>query len=478
MIFQNLYINALLGKTEHFMRRTTKYFFVGMTLAVSYAIIFFSVSFLINTGSAQLSTIYVPKVNGAPNFATPNGPGSEPFWSTVQAHPVPLEQTVEYPGSPAGYTSSVTVKMAWANVSGTSELIILMMFANDGSGANWNGNQPVPIVNSTLQSYKGSNSPMYPNATVAEFCGINTNASNPRCQGVAYPGNTALPLAIGSSYIYPEQATVILGIAPGAGTDTWYQVSYKPKMVVGTSGALSTGTGGAAEMWTWASNPTDNSSQDTGYPGLKFPNGTSMDPSDFGMAKHASYAMDGYTNGSSYYQIGGMPNSSPFPFQNVAYLENSNASQIGPVVSAWNPFEVQAKSIYSSTANTWTVEFVRNLTTTSAMGESSLQEQLNPKAPYNYHIAFAVSQGQMSQTYLLYYNSVSFWWAFNFISPSGFNPSQYTATSTFAPFSGLILVFFIMSYLAQSTVPTSRKFVFGRFENFKPLLFFYNDGQP
>ena len=447
------------------MRRTTKYFFVGMTLAISYAIIFLSVSFLINSGSAQLSTIYVAKVNGTPNFVT--GPGSESFWNTVQAHPIPLEQTVEYPGSPAGYTSSVTVKMAWTDSTGTPELLILMTFPNDGSGANWNGNQPVPIVNSTIQNYKGSNSPMFPNATAAEFCGINSNANNTSCQGVSYPGNTAIPLAIGSSYIYPEQASVILGISPGAGTDTWYQVSYKPKMVVGSAGALSTGTGGAAEMWTWASNPTDNSSQDTGYPGIKFPNGTSMDPSDFGMAKHASYAIDGYTNGSAYYQIGGMPGSSPFPFQNTANLESSNLTQVGSVVSAWNPFEVQAKANYSSSANSWTVEFVRNLTTTSALGENSLQEQLNPNAAYNYHIAFSVSQGQMSQTYLLYYNSVSFWWAFNFVSASGFNPSQYTATSSFAPFSGLIVAFFLIAYIARKTEFLDRKFEFKEINSFK-----------
>jgi hypothetical protein len=434
------------------MKRTTKYFFTGMTLAIGYAIIFLTVSFLINSGSAQLNTIYVPKVSGTPNFSAPGGPGSESFWSNVQAHTIPLEQSVPYPGSPSGFTDSVIVKMAWTNSTGIPEIMIVMTFDNVGSGANWNGNQPIPIVNSTLQGYPGSNSPMFPNATTAEFCGINTNASNPRCLGVAYPGNTVLPLAIGSKYIYPEQASVILGIAPGAGTDNWYQVSYKPKMVEGTSGALSTGTGGAAEMWTWSSNPTDNSSQDSGYPGLKFPNnGTNVDPSNFGMPKHASYAIDGYTNGSSYYQIGGLPNSSPWPIANEAYLMNSNISQIGPVVSAWNPFEVQAKAAYNSAANTWTVEFFRNLTTTSANGENSVQEQLDPKASFNYHIAFAVSQGQLSQTYLLYYNSVSFWTAFNFVSTSGFNPSQYTANSSFAPFSGLIVAFFLIGYLCQKS---------------------------
>ncbi len=435
------------------MRRTSKYFFVGMALVFSYVIIFFGVSFLINAGSQQLNTIYVPEVkNAAPNFAAP---GTESFWNSVKAQPVPLEQTVEYPGSPAGFTNSITVKMAWTNSTKTPELMVLLTFPNvGGSTANWNGNVAggIPIVNSTLLHYPGANKPIFPNATAAEFCGTNSNASNPSCLGVAYPGDTALPLAIGSSYIYPEQASVLFGIAPGAGTDNWYQVSYKPKMVVGTSGALSTGTGGAAEMWTWASNPTDNSSQDAGYPGLKFPNGTAMDPSFFGMPRHASYAIDGYTNGSSYYQIGGMPGSSPYPFLNSAYLETANLSSVGAVspASAWNPFEVQAKGTYSSNGNSWTVEFVRNLTTSSANGENSVQQQFNTNALYNYHVAFAISQGQMSQTYLLYYNSVSFWWAFNFHSPSGFNPSQYTASSSFAPFTGVIFVVLFFAYFSRN----------------------------
>ena len=101
-----------------------------------------------------------------------------------------------------------------------------------------------------------------------------------------------------------------MGMSPGANTDAWYAVSYKPKMVMGTAGALDTGSGGQAEFWMWSSNPTDNSSQDAGYPGLMFPNGTAMSTSSFGLPPRASYAIDGYSNASGFYHLGGMPNSS------------------------------------------------------------------------------------------------------------------------------------------------------------------------
>ncbi|MHB1908719.1 MAG: DOMON domain-containing protein [Nitrososphaerales archaeon] len=434
------------------MRRTSRYFFIGMTLAIVYALIFFSVSFLINAGSNQLSTIYVPQVKGQPSFSNP---GQEAFWNTVQAHVVPLIEANSYPGSPAGGTSTVTVKMAWENVTGTAQLLVLMTFANAGSSANWVGNQPVPIVNNTSYNNVGHYTKMYANSTC-------TNPSS-SCYGGFYPQDVGfLPLAIGSSYIYPEQAIVMLGMAPGAGTDTWYAVSYKPKMVLGTSGALGTGTGGAAELWVWSSGSTDNSSQDTNYPGLKLPNGTNLDPSMYGMPKHASYAVDGYSNASSFYQLGGLPNSSPYPYQNVAALETSNTSILNSTSVApsdtWNPFEVQAKGNYN-TGNSWTVEFMRPLSTPKALGENNLQLQMDPTSPYNYHVAFAVSQGQLSQTYLIYYNSVSFWWSFNFVNPSGFNePATNPANSFAAPLSSIMVAMFLLAFVGSKTAfaPTKK----------------------
>ncbi|MGI0085869.1 MAG: hypothetical protein ACREBQ_12385, partial [Nitrososphaerales archaeon] len=242
----------------------------------------------------------------------------------------------------------------------------------------------------------------------------------------------------------------------------WYAVSYKPKMVLGTSGALGTGGGGNAELWLWSSNPTDNSPLDTGYPGLHYPNGTAVSTAAFGLPAGASYAIDGYTNASSFYQIGGLPGpkSSQFPYINTASTETNNLSSIS-TAQLMNPFEVQAKGNYGS--GTWTVEYVRALTTPATYGENAVQMQMNPKQGGNYHIAFAVSQGQASQTYLIYYNSVSFWWAFNFVSPSGFNSPANPTTSS-APLSSIVVAVFLLAFLGRKTVfaPPS-KFALSRF---------------
>lgn len=240
------------------------------------------------------------------------------------------------------------------------------------------------------------------------------------CYGGLYPQDVGFyQLAQGTQYTYPEQATVILGIVPGANTSGWYQVSYKPKLIPGTSGALQTGSGGSAELWTWSSNPTDNSSQDAGYPGLKYPNGTAVSTANFGLPQHASYAIDGYANSTSYYQIGGIPGSSQFPYINTAGLYGPSANV---TTQFMNPFMVQAKGVYNAQSNTWTVEYVRALSTSalSSHGEDSYQLQMNPKSTSDYYIAFEISQGNGSETYLIYYGSVSFWWAFNFQANNGF----------------------------------------------------------
>lgn len=443
-----------------FMRRTTRYFFVGMSLVIIYALVFFSVSFLINVGSNQISTIYVAQVNGAPNLTNP---GSEPFWSKLQTYTVPLIEANSYPGSPSGYTDTVQVQMAWTNVTGTADLLVKMTFANycpsyiSSCGPSYGSSVSTPVVNNT--SYpNGKLSPMYANSSC-----LYTFSS---CYGGFYPQDVGfLPLAIGSNYIYPEQAIVMLGITPGALADTWYAISYKPKMVLGTTGALGTGGGGNAELWLWSSNPTDNSSLDSGYPGMHYPNGSAVSTAAFGLPARASYAIDGYTNASSFYQIGGLPgaNSSQFPFINTAGTETSNASTVSLAGGLMNPFEVQAKGVYNS--GSWTVEYVRALSTPSALGENQYQMQINPNQAGNYHIAFAVSQGQASQTYLIYYNSVSFWWAYNFVSPSGFNSPAYVGNTTTSsvPLSSIMVAVFLLAFLA-------RKSGFGGQAKFPPSL--------
>lgn len=387
------------------MRRDTKYFAVGTVFLVLLLGVFMSTSYIINVGSDQVSTIYVTRVNGSPNFSNP---GSEPFWSSVPTYSVPMIESISYTGSPAGGTTEANVQMAWTDSSGQAELLIRMAFDAPGGFA---ANPPplgIPMLNDTLRNRVF---PMYNSSCAYQFS---------RCFGGSYPQDVGfIPLATGPSHRYPEQAIVILGMAPGAKTNGWYQVSYKPKMVPGTSGALGTGSGGAAEFWIWSRGPTDNSSSDLAYPGVAYPNGTAVDPSVFGMPRHASYALDGYANSSSFYQIGGMPPSAQYPIINTPQLMTANYTSITDFSHVMNPFEVQAKGQYIN--GQWVVEFVRPLVTPGAYGENRFQLQMNPASGQNYFISFAVSQESASQTYLIYYNSVSFWWRFNFQGASGFN---------------------------------------------------------
>jgi hypothetical protein len=384
------------------MRLTTKYFFVGMTLVIFLVLAAFTVSFLINSASTGINTFYVTKVNGTPNFSNPGG---ETFWSGVPSVTVPLIPDSNYP--PSGATGTVNAQIAWTNTTTTPELLIKLKFSNYGTNGNslFSASPANVMVNDTASSVNGVVKPAYNSSCTSQFSS---------CYGGFYPQDIGfLPLAIGSSYTYPEQASVLLGMSPGANSDAWFSVSYKPKMVMGTSGALDTGSGGAMEMWTWSSNPTDNSSLDTGYPGLKISNGSALNTSDFGLPSHASYAMDGYANVSSYYQLGGLPGSNQYNFINNPSVESLNAS-VTSTSGLMNPYEVQAKGAYDSSTNSWTVEFVRALTTPSNGGENQFQQQFNPKYTGDYFIAFQVNQGAASETYLLYYGSISFWWRLNF----------------------------------------------------------------
>lgn len=398
------------------VQRQSKYFWVSVFFVAILIIIALSASFMINALSSQTLTIYVPQVNGVPNFSDP---GHESFWANVPTEKVPLLPSSNYP--PSGLTDFVYVQMAWAMFDGIPQLIVKMQFPNYGSGPSYSSSVNVPVVNNT--AYPGGKlQPLYSDPSC-----LYTYSP---CYGGSYPQDVGfLPLAIGPQFTYPEQAIVILGIAPGAGNDGWYTVSYKPKMVPGTSGALGTGSGGAAELWIWSSNPTDNSSLDKGYPGIIYPGGAQLSTSNFGLPPHASYAIDGYTNATSFYQIGGMPGSSLYPFINLPFYYTNNFTEIAGINKTMNPFMVQAKGAYDASSNTWTVEFMRALNTTSLSlyGENNYQLQMNQTSPQLYYIAFAVTQGQGSQTYLIYYNSVSFWWSFEFqkVSPfQGYNP-QY-----------------------------------------------------
>jgi hypothetical protein len=404
------------------VREDSKYLWIGVLFVIFLIVFALSASFIINAFSSQTLNFYVPRVNGAPDFSQP---GKEAFWEQVPVTRVDLVPSSNYP--PSGLTDHVDIQMAWTNLTGTPELIVKMVFPNYGGGPSYSWSVPVPVVNNT--AYPGGQlQPIYTDASC-----IYTYQS---CYGGQYPQDVGfMPLASGPGYTYPEQAIVILGIAPGASNNGWYTVSYKPKLSQGTTGALDTGGGGAAELWVWSSNPTDNSTLDTGYPGLSYPGGAPLNTSDFGLPPQASYAIDGYSNSTSFYQIGGLPGSSQYPFLNLPFYYTDNYTSLAGITKTMNPFMVQAKGLYDPRSNSWTVEFVRalNTTTLSSFGEDRYQLQMNSSSPDLYYIAFAVTQGMGSQTYLLYYNSVSFWWSFEFqkLSPiAGYNPQYGRATGS------------------------------------------------
>ncbi len=408
------------------MRLTSKYFYVCTIFVFILALIFFTTSFLINVASTEANTFYLKDVNAAPNFANP---GSESFWSSVPTISVPLIPSSNYP--PSGATQQVKAQMAWTSSTNPPELLVKLQFANYGNSASYASPANV-YVNNSLGVPGSSPIPMYQNLSC-------TNQFS-SCFGSTYPQDTGLlPLATGSTYVYPEQAAIIFGMTPGANTDAFYNVSYKPKMVMGTAGALDTGSGGQAEMWLWSSNPTDNSPNDAGYPGMYFPNGTVASTADFGQPANMSYAIDGYMNASAFYQLGGLPYSNQFLYINNPGLETNDLSGIGHVSYYMNPYEVQAKGVYNPSTNTWTVEYARALSTPSNNGENNYQLQMNPNNPSNYYVAFEINQGQASESYLMYYGSVSFWWRFNFQHTPGYvgYNQQYGSNAVYA-LSGIL----------------------------------------
>ncbi len=115
-----------------------------------------------------------------------------------------------------------------------------------------------------------------------------------------------------------------------------------------------------------------------------------------------------------------MPNSSTFLYLNNPALETKNLTGIGPISNLWNPFEVQAKGSYDPSSNSWTVEYERALITPTQNGENNFQNQFNVTNPNNYYVSFEINQGRASETYLIYYGSISFWWRLNFQGTPGY----------------------------------------------------------
>jgi cytochrome b558/566 subunit A len=199
------------------------------------------------------------------------------------------------------------------------------------------------------------------------------------------PGNgTLLPLTpdatanvthlfYNSTYFYQDRVAALWFIPGSQG------IQQSPAMELGSAGAI---TGGAAEIWHWQADPTDNSPYDGDFPGgYTDPLGNTIFP-----ANNLSYAEDDYTNMTGFFVIPGSfgadsPNLAPFA----------------------NPFTVKVGSFYDDVSGTWTVEMARSFTTTSAA-----QYRVQLATGSSYYVAFAVWNGRLGESAEM--KSVSQWY--------------------------------------------------------------------
>jgi len=290
------------------------------------------------------------RVEGAVNYTNP---GSEPFWNGIPWTNVSLAASVS-PGG--GHTPYVLVKSA------NNGFNVYMLFRwVDTTGPSYLAD------NEIYRAANGSLVPLTPQATL-----------------------NVTQLYYNSSYYYPDRVAVLWFIGASASRQ------QAPAMMLGSDGAI---TGGAAEIWHWQSNPTDNLPADAGFPGgYTDPTGKPVYPAD-----NLSFAEDDYTNTTGFYVIGGSfgassPNLDPYS----------------------SPYEVLAGNQFSATNRTWTVEMERSFTT------DATQYRVQLAANSVYYVAFAVWKGEIGESDDL--KSVSQWYTITI----GSAPEAVATTSSSA----------------------------------------------
>lgn len=273
------------------------------------------------------------RVSGSPNYTSP---GSESFWKAISWTNVPLAASVS-PGG--GHTPNLLVKSANDGYN-----IYMLLQWNDSSG---------PSYVSSNEVYRAQNGTLLP-LTEDETKNVTQ-------------------LFYNSTYYYPDRAAILWYIANQS------QRQQSPAMELGTNGAI---TGGAAEIWHWQSNPTDNNVNDSGFPGgYTDPSGNPIFPAD-----NLSFAEDDYTNTTGFFVIAGS--------------FGVNASNLAQNAV---PFDVLVGSLYSYTNKTWTVEMTRSFTTSDA---KQYRVQLTPGS--SYFAALAIWQGKLGES--SDFKSVSQWY--------------------------------------------------------------------
>lgn len=307
------------------------------------------------------------RVTGAPNYTAP---GSEAFWNTITWTKVPLGASVS-PGG--GHTPDLLVKSA------NDGFTIYMLFRwNDSVG---------PSYGSSNEMYAASNGTLLP---------LN-------------PADTAnvTQLFYNSTYYYPDRVAMLWFLASPA------ERQEAPAMMLGSDGAI---TGGAANIWHWQSNPTDNDPNDSGFPGgYTDPSGSPLFPND-----NVSFAEDDYTNTTGFFVIAGS--------------FGAGAPNLDPYA---NPFHIHVGNFFSEADKTWTVEMVRSFTTS----DPTYRVQLATGSTY--YVAFAVWNGKLGES--SHIKSVSQWYTITISDetpavPLTSAPAQTGITTTLAAAVGMGLL--------------------------------------
>jgi cytochrome b558/566 subunit A len=284
---------------------------------------------------------------------------------------------------------------------------VLVKSANDGYNMymlfRWNDTQGPSYLGDT-EVYKAANGSLIP--------------LNP-----ALTANVTA-LYYNSTYYYPDRVAMLWFVANQS------QMQLAPKMMLGSNGAL---TGGAAEIWHWQTNPTDNNPNDTGFPGgYTDPLGNPIYPPD-----NLSFAEDDYTNTTGFFTIGGsFGNSTP---------------NLDPYA---DPFIVHVGSYYSYSNKTWTVEMVRSFTANDP------QYRVQLATGSFYYVAFGVWQGKLGES--SDFKSTSQWYNIT-ISGQSISPPTPTPSSTggisitlaAAVGIGALIAGLIIGTLVRSSVPSA-----------------------
>ena len=304
--------------------------------------------------AASDSNVVSYRVDGAVNYTDPGG---EPFWSSIPVTDVPLVASIA-PGG--GHTPDVQIKSANDGYN-----VYVLFRWNDSQGASFESNDEVWQA---------------PNGTIMPFDSADTA--------------TVKQLYFNATYYYQDRAALLWFLPQSLGRD------QTPRMVLGSDGALS---GGAAEIWHWQSNPTDDNPLDTGFPGGYTDSlGNPIYPAD-----NLSFAEDDYTNMTGFFTVPG----------------NFGAGAPNLVPEA-DPFLIHVGSLYDNASKTWTVEMVRSFTTSQT---APYCVQLTPGV--SYYVAFATWNGRLGESSA--YKSVSQWYTLTI--------SNLTAAQAPAPEGGISL---------------------------------------